>query len=118
MRGEITVLGQSIQIRYLPPITPAQLSTVQPMSSNFNNLPTMKWTYKSESKYKFTRANWYVADFNWNNYDEVYAWCTQQFGPEPPISRQDAWTRWMHKYGDKIHFRDEKDYVWFMLRWS
>ena len=69
-------------------------------------------------KYKFSRAKWYVADFNWNDYDDVYAWCTQQFGPEPTMANQDAWSRWIHKYGDKIHFRDQKDYHWFILRWG
>lgn len=75
-----------------------------------------EYTIQSQSKYKFSRANWYVADFNWKDYDEVRAWCKKQFGPEP--KNPDAWSRWIHKYEDRIHFRDEKDYVLFTLRWS
>ena len=67
-------------------------------------------------KYKFSRAHWYVAEFDWKNYDLVDAWCEQQFGPQPDCP--DAWTRWYHHYTDKVHFRDEKDYVLFVLRWS
>jgi hypothetical protein len=67
-------------------------------------------------KYKFSRANWYVAEFDWVHHGEVLEWCAQQFGPHP--ARPDAWSRWYNKYSEKIHFRDEKDYQWFLLRWG
>jgi hypothetical protein len=67
-------------------------------------------------KYQFSRANWYVAEFDWVHHGEVLAWCSQQFGPHP--ARPDAWSRWYNKYSEKIHFRDEKDYQWFLLRWG
>lgn len=67
-------------------------------------------------KYKFSRAKWYVAEFHPKDYFEVDAWCSQQFGPHP--ARPDAWSRWIHKYETSIHFRDEKDYNWFVLRWG
>jgi hypothetical protein len=70
----------------------------------------------TKSKYKFSRANWYVAEFDDRHYFEVDAWCTEHFGPHP--KNPDAWSRWVHKYSDKIHFRDEKDYAWFVLRWG
>lgn len=69
-----------------------------------------------QSKYKFSRANWYVAEYDNKHHFEVLAWCSQQFGPYP--ARPDAWSRWFNMYSEKIHFRDEKDYVLFMLRWS
>ena len=68
------------------------------------------------SKYKFSRANWYVGEFDWVHQFEVLAWCSQQFGPHP--KKPDAWSRWWHKFEDSILFRDEKDYVLFMLKWS
>ena len=71
----------------------------------------------SKPKYKFTRAKWYEAVYNYNYYHEVEAWCTEQFGA--PCGQPDAWSRWIHlPFYDEIHFRDEKDYVWFNLRWS
>lgn len=70
----------------------------------------------AEPKYKFSRANWYVAEFDDKHYFEVEEWCAKHFGPHP--KNPDAWSRWVHKYSEKIHFRDEKDYVLFMLRWS
>lgn len=71
---------------------------------------------KPAPKYKFSRARWYVADYNNEHHFEVLKWCTQQFGPYP--TRPDAWSRWVNMCSEKIHFRDEKDYVLFMLRWS
>lgn len=71
---------------------------------------------KLEPKHKFSRANWYVAEFDWVHQHEVLAWCSQQFGPHP--ARPDAWSRWYNKYSEKIHFRDEKDYTWFLLKWG
>lgn len=71
---------------------------------------------KNKTNYKFSRANWYVAEFDDKHYFEVEEWCAKHFGPHP--KNPDAWSRWVHKYSEKIHFRDEKDYVLFMLRWS
>lgn len=71
---------------------------------------------KPEPKYKFSRAKWYQADYDWQHYDEVVAWCTQQFGPHP--KQQDAWSRWDHRYEGRIYFRDEEDYLMFVLRWG
>lgn len=70
---------------------------------------------KPEPKYKFSR-NWYVAEYDWVHQYEVLEWCRQQFGPHP--KNPDAWSRWVNKYSEKIHFRDAKDYEWFMLRWG
>lgn len=69
-----------------------------------------------EEKYKFSRANWYQAEFNDKDYFEVDAWCEQHFGKHP--TNPDAWSRWWHKFHNSILFRDEKDYILFMLRWS
>jgi hypothetical protein len=71
---------------------------------------------KPAPKYKFSRAKWYEADYDWIHYDEVRKWCTEQFGPHP--TQQDAWSRWDHRYEGKIYFRDQKDYNWFILRWG
>ena len=71
---------------------------------------------KPEPKYKFSRAKWYEAKYNEEHYNEVMDWCMEQFGPHPyPV---DAWSRWIDKYEGTIHFRDSKDYAWFVLRWG
>lgn len=70
----------------------------------------------TKPKYQFSRAKWYLAEFDENYYHEVRAWCSQQFGPHP--TRPDAWSRWQHRYVNKIQFAYEKDYVLFTLRWS
>lgn len=77
---------------------------------------SMNFKFSTQSKYKFSRANWHVADFDTQYYFEVEEWCKEQFGPHPKYP--DAWSRWVHTYEDQIHFRDEKDYNWFVLRWG
>lgn len=84
--------------------------------SNNNLCQEILLPMKPEPKYKFSRAQWYVAEFDDRYYFEVEAWCSQQFGPHP--AHPDAWSRWVHKYENKIHFRDSKDYAWFVLRWG
>ncbi len=74
-------------------------------------IPLMK-----KPKYSFSRAKWYVAEFDLKDYDEVRQWCSTQFGKHDGCT--DAWSRWWHRYETSIHFRDQKDYVLFMLRWS
>ena len=77
-------------------------------------LPTNPKPMPKDS-FKFSRK-WHQAHFNPEDYYAVRAWCSQQFGPHP--ANPDAWSRWWHKFEDSILFRDEKDYVLFMLRWS
>lgn len=84
--------------------------------SNLRNNNLCKEIMFPKLKYKFSRSNWYVADFNWIHQADVVEWCTQQFGPHP--KNPDAWSRWCHHYQERIHFRDEKDYAWFILRWT
>lgn len=71
---------------------------------------------KPAPKYKFSRAKWYVADYDWVHQAEVHEWCYHQFGPHP--KNPDAWSRWYNNYSEKIHFRDKEDYLMFVLRWG
>lgn len=75
----------------------------------------MKQTPQNRPKYQFSR-NWYVAEFDTAQYHEVREWCTVQFGPED--QSPNAWSRWQHHYEDRIHFRDNKDHHWFILRFG
>jgi hypothetical protein len=79
----------------------------------------------TKPKYQFHRAKWYEYEM-WEpfpagrpvNQDRVKAmleWCKEQFGPANPIT--DAWARWSVSYSI-IRFRDEKDYIFFMLKWA
>lgn len=73
-------------------------------------------------KYQFSRAKWYSAEITghatWrmsDEYNSIIEWCTEQFGPHP--TKQDAWSRWWVGLG-VINFRDEKDFVFYKLKWS
>ena len=88
---------------------------VQPMNCT-EGIFKMRHTMTPKPKYTFSRANWYVAEFDIKDFTDVVHWCREQFGPHR--RNPDAWTRWEHRYENKIHFRDEKDYVLFLLRWA
>lgn len=79
-------------------------------------LPPVYTIPKSKSKYKFSRAKWYDAKFDVKKYAEIKTWCIQQFGPLNPIP--DAWSRWFPLGYGQMRFRDEKDYILFVLRWG
>ena len=70
---------------------------------------------KPAPKYKFSRAKWYEATLPGDR-QAVFAWCTEQFGPEP--YHPDAWSRWYFNVNRTFRFRDAKDYEWFLLRWG
>ena len=98
-----------------PALIAREICGVQPMSADTGII--FKPGYRpNPPKYKFSRAKWHMAKFNWDNFEEVYKWCTQQFGPHP--NKPDAWSRWKVNYGAEIQLRDEKDYIMFVLRWS
>ena len=109
MKGTIIVNGQPILLAPL-------MGNAKPMTPDMVGHKPMKITFMPQSKYKFSRANWHVADFDTQYYFEVEEWCKEQFGPHPKYP--DAWSRWVHTYEDQIHFRDQKDYHWFVLRWG
>lgn len=76
----------------------------------------------TKPKYQFSRTNWYVAfcaklDGRSDTDIEVFQWCADNFGPM--VQHPDAWSRWAPGAAwSTIRFRDEKDYMWFTLRWS
>jgi hypothetical protein len=75
-------------------------------------------------KFTLTHADWHIGDL-WNtgrDMNEVRRWCTEQFGPvgtKGPIAKvSDARDRWQNNNTSLFFFRDERDWLWFVLRWS
>ena len=65
----------------------------------------------------FSRNNWYIADL-WNtgaDIDAINKWCTEQFGDK---GKPTGWSRWINNNNSLFRFRDEQDYVLFLLRWK
>lgn len=108
-------------IRQVFPTLIAQHLGVQPMTAPTGSIFTMRASYeaphiiKFHKKYKFSRAKWYIAEFNWRNTTEVNKWCTAHFGPHDKCPN--AWSRWRRMYDQKVYFRDEDDAIMFKLRW-
>jgi hypothetical protein len=84
----------------------------RPISSTYK--PRIE-SWCPRNKYKFSR-NWHTVDFSINKHQEILKWCKEQFGPHPVIP--DAWCRWHNSRSQTIHFRDEQDYMLFLLRWA
>jgi hypothetical protein len=114
MNGNISVQGQMIALlrKNIPKLMAQDIVGVQPMGTSAIFAPYIP----KSLKYKFSRAKWYVAEFDSRMYQEVREWCAEQFGPQDQYPN--AWSRWHHLHANKIHFAYEKDYVLFVLRWS
>lgn len=75
----------------------------------------------TKPKYQFSRAKWHTVDIGagmWRlgrEYNEIIKWCTEHFGKHP--NKPDAWSRWWVGVGS-IYFRDEKDFVFYKLRFA
>lgn len=91
-----------------------KIAGVQPMNWNDGIFKMKKWV-PPKPKYKFSRAKWYEAKLPRDG-QGAFNWCVKNFGPEP--TNPDAWSRWYFNVERTFRFRDEKDYVFFMLRWS
>lgn len=117
MKGTITVAGQQIALtmlrKTLPHLMAQQIVGVQPMNIDTGSFYAPY--IPKAPKYKFSRAKWYDADYEWKHQVEVKDWCAENFGPHP--KHPDAWSRWYINF-DRIRFRDSQDYEWFVLRWS
>jgi hypothetical protein len=59
-----------------------------------------------------------------DEYNEMICWCKQNFGDPIDLSLYldgsslPARQRWYKRYANELWFRDEQDYLWFLLRWT
>lgn len=103
-------------------LTAQSIVGVQPMTGPADQIFSFRFRKedpdiaKFHQKYKFSRAKWYVVEFDEKNYDAVREWCSEHFGPHP--KRADAWCRWWHRYETSIHFANEDDAILFKLTWG
>jgi hypothetical protein len=119
----ITRVARNFMLPVIRNILPAMIARdilgVQPMTGDTGSIFSIEYKKDtrvwSKKKYKFSRAKWYEASFI-DDYDDVRQWCIEHFGPHP--RKPDAWSRWNHKYEYKILFRDEDDYILFVLKWG
>jgi hypothetical protein len=70
-------------------------------------------------KFTLTHADWHMGDL-WNtghDMNEVRQWCSEQFGA---VGDGVTYTRdrWQNNNTSLFLFRDERDWLWFVLRWA
>lgn len=103
-----------------PNIIAQSILGVQPMSGPTYRTFTMDADYvipyHTHPKYKFSRK-WFIGKVHRGDIgDDAAKWCAINFGNQP--KNPDAWCRWYRYSSKQFYFRDEKDYHWFVLRWS
>ena len=59
-----------------------------------------------------------LVPYTSNQIHEVREWCTEVFGPGGRNPKYKWRYGWVYRQQDTFHFRDEKDALFFMLRWS
>ena len=79
----------------------------------------------TKSKYQIRHVKWYEYEMwepfprttpvNQDRVDSILEWCNEQFGPCNAVT--DVLARWSQSYSI-LRFRDEKDYIFFMLKWA
>ena len=79
----------------------------------------------TKSKYQIRHVKWYEYEMwepfprttpvNQDRVNAILKWCNEQFGPANSIT--DVLARWSLSYSI-LRFRDEKDYIFFMLKWA
>jgi hypothetical protein len=105
----------------LSDILPSRMPGVQPMPPPTGIIFTMRYINqdpniaKFHKKYRFSRAKWHEATISFKDGPAIWEWCTERFGKQD--KNPDAWSRWYIAI-NTIRFRDEKDYIMFVLRWS
>ena len=119
---EVAMTGNNILIPMirtaLPSLIAQQIVGVQPMTTSATGVFSMdlRIPHHSHPRYKFSRQ-WHIGRVSYDqNGDEVFKWCEGTFGSSP--KNPDAWCRWYRYSGKQFYFRDEQDFVLFMLRWS
>jgi hypothetical protein len=108
-------------IRQIYPALFAQdLISVQPMTGPIGNIFTLKPTYSRPKIQIYCGSA--EAELDWSdsndsvNHTDMSEWCEQQFGPHP--KNPDTWSRWYQFGWGQFRFRDERDYMLFLLRWA
>jgi hypothetical protein len=107
--------------KMMPSLIAQQIIGVQPMTTKAANVFRIKSTpqdpniVKFHKKYRFSRAKWHEATISFKDGPAIWEWCTERFGKQD--KNPDAWSRWYIAI-NTIRFRDEKDYLMFLLRWG
>lgn len=96
---------------------------VQPMPPGAGSIFQLRSSFRPPKaqtpKYNFSRHKWYEATLQGNvrdpNWLQARNWCAENFGSHP--KHRDAWCRW-YCTGRLYRFRDEEDYLLFLMRWG
>lgn len=71
---------------------------------------------KSKHKYTVCLGQTSLVPYTHEDIDEIISWCIENFGPS---GRNRRWRHgWIIREKDTFYFRNEKDALWFELRWS
>lgn len=75
---------------------------------------------KRKSKHEFivSLGDTSLVPYTSDQIHEVREWCTEVFGPGGRNPKYKWRYGWVYRQQDTFHFRDEKDALFFMLRWS
>ena len=72
---------------------------------------------KSKNQYRIDLGK-IMAPYTPENLNEAQSWCTENFGPGGK-NKSSRWRYgWVEREADYFYFKEEKDALYFVLRWS
>jgi hypothetical protein len=72
---------------------------------------------KSKHEYRVSLGDTSLVPYTPEQLNEVLEWCKEIYGPGGRNSKYKWRYGWVHRVEDFFYFRDEKDALFFMLRW-
>ena len=73
---------------------------------------------KSKHEFRIGMGSTSLVPYTPEQLREVRDWCTEVFGPGGRNSKCKWRYGWVNREEDTFYFRNEKDALFFMLRWS
>lgn len=72
----------------------------------------------SKHEFRVSLGDTSLVPYTPHQVDDVLEWCKEIYGPGGRNKKYKWRYGWLHRHADTFYFRDEKDALFFVLKWS